>query len=134
MTNYVLDMNIITELLRQNKEIIQKFHALGEEDNQQYLGCPFVYYEIKKGLLAEDKKRKMQVFESIFKSFRWIEYTEADWVLASGLWALRRKAGRPIEDADLLIGVFAFNNNATLVTNNTKDFDLLGVSLEDWSV
>lgn len=127
MTNYVLDTNIISELLKPNEALVTKYFEMSA-NGHIYLGCPVVYYEVKKGLLADDKKQKMRAFETIFMSFRWTEYTEADWVLASGLWALRRKAGRPIEDADLLIGVFALNNNATLVTNNTKDFDLLGIS------
>jgi predicted nucleic acid-binding protein len=33
-----------------------------------------------------------------------------------------------------LIAVFATNRNATLVTDNTKDFDGLGVTLENWRV
>ena len=45
-----------------------------------------------------------------------------------------RKIGKPINDEfDLLIGVTAIENDLTLVTDNTKDFEKLdGIKLENW--
>jgi predicted nucleic acid-binding protein len=48
------------------------------------------------------------------------------------LWAERAKAGRPIEDADLLIAVQAKRLRAILVTDNEKDFDGFDVMVENW--
>jgi tRNA(fMet)-specific endonuclease VapC len=47
-----------------------------------------------------------------------------------------RRIGKPMHDEfDLLIGVTAIENKLTLVTDNTKDFELLeGIKLENWFV
>lgn len=44
-----------------------------------------------------------------------------------------RKAGTPIDDFDLLIGVTSLTHNLIMVTNNTDHFKRIkGISLEDW--
>ncbi len=45
-----------------------------------------------------------------------------------------RKIGKPIHDEfDLLIGVTSIENKLTLVTDNSKDFELLnGIKLDNW--
>jgi tRNA(fMet)-specific endonuclease VapC len=45
-----------------------------------------------------------------------------------------RKAGTPVDDFDLLIGVTSVTHNLTLVTNNTEHFKRIkGINLEDWT-
>jgi tRNA(fMet)-specific endonuclease VapC len=45
-----------------------------------------------------------------------------------------RKAGTPIDDFDLLIGVTSVTHNLTMVTNNTDHFTRIkGIVLEDWT-
>ena len=45
-----------------------------------------------------------------------------------------RKAGTPIDDFDLLIGVTSVTHNLTLVTNNTDHFKRIReIALEDWT-
>lgn len=45
-----------------------------------------------------------------------------------------RKAGNPIDDFDLLIGVTSVNHKLTMVTNNTNHFKRIkGIKLEDWT-
>jgi predicted nucleic acid-binding protein len=96
------------------------------------LGCPMVWHEVRRGLLARDAKAQMALFENLFATFQWQDYTRDDWSLAAEWWAQRRAAGQPIADADLLIAVFAHNRNAALVTDNEKDFADLGVNVENW--
>lgn len=75
----------------------------------------------------------MKRFEELFATFVWQDYTLVDWSLAATLWAQRRTQGIPIGDADLLIGVFAINRDAILITDNEKDFIELGVVVENWT-
>ena len=43
------------------------------------------------------------------------------------------RAGRTLDDADLLIGAIALASKGTLVTNNTSHFeDIPGLRLENW--
>jgi tRNA(fMet)-specific endonuclease VapC len=45
-----------------------------------------------------------------------------------------RKAGIPIDDFDLLIGVTAVNHNLNMVTNNIDHFNRIkGIHIEDWT-
>lgn len=44
-----------------------------------------------------------------------------------------RKAGTPIDDFDLLIGVTSVTHRLTMVTNNIDEFKRInGIDLEDW--
>lgn len=45
-----------------------------------------------------------------------------------------QKAGTPIDDFDLLIGVTSITHKLTMVTNNTNHFKRIrGIKLEDWT-
>lgn len=45
-----------------------------------------------------------------------------------------QKAGTPIDDFDLLIGVTSVTHKLTMVTNNTNHFRKInGIKLEDWT-
>ena len=45
-----------------------------------------------------------------------------------------QKAGTPIDDFDLLIGVTSVTHKLTMVTNNTKHFrQITNINLEDWT-
>lgn len=57
-----------------------------------------------------------------------------DWDEAARIWAERHRTGQGISDPDLLLAALARKWNATLVTNNTRHFEGLGVNLEDWTV
>ncbi|MFA7446062.1 MAG: type II toxin-antitoxin system VapC family toxin [Flavobacteriaceae bacterium] len=45
-----------------------------------------------------------------------------------------QKAGTPVDDFDLLIGVTSVKHNLIMVTNNTKHFkNITNIELEDWA-
>ncbi len=45
-----------------------------------------------------------------------------------------QKAGTPVDDFDLLIGVTSITHKLTMVTNNTSHFKRIsGIKLEDWT-
>ncbi len=131
MTRYVLDTNIVSAYLRGNPLVTAKFRATISPSNL-FLGCPMVWHEIQRGLIAKGATVKLRQFEIMFDEFRWQNYDFQDWSTAANLWAKRQALGKPVADADLLIAVFALNRQAMLVTNNVKDFAELGVTVEDW--
>ena len=131
MTIYVLDTNIISLLIRRDRNVQSQYQLrVGHEDT--VIGCPMVWHETRRGLLAKDAKAQMRRFQSLFASFEWQNYIRDDWSLAADWWAQRRATGRPIPDADLLIAVFAYNRNAILVSDNEKDFDVLSANIDNW--
>lgn len=130
--NYVFDTNIISAIIRSDSKVIARMSSV-IAPSDTILGCPMVWYEARRGLLAKDARSQIRRFEGFFARFQWDNFTPEDWALAADLWTIRRKMGAPIEDADLLIGVFARNRNAILITNNEKDFVALGITIENWT-
>ena len=46
-----------------------------------------------------------------------------------------QKAGTPVDDFDLLIGVTSISHKLIMVTNNTNHFKRIsGIKLEDWTI
>ncbi len=131
MNYFVFDTNIVSGLLKLNPQLMQRLAGIVTPENV-ILGCPVVWYEVRRGLLEKGATVQMRDFEILFSRFVWQHYTLKDWSRATELWVKRRKQGMPVSDADLLIAVFALNRNATLVTNNEKDFAGLGVTVENW--
>jgi tRNA(fMet)-specific endonuclease VapC len=132
MASYVLDTNIVSLILRGDTQVRENFEKIVNPDNI-ILGCPVVWYELRRGLVAKDARRQVRRFEALFATFQWQNLTFRDWSLAATLWAQRRVQGMPVSDADLLIAVFARIRNAILVTNNEKDVVGLGVVIENWT-
>ena len=130
---YALDSNIIARLLKNDDTIYTKYDNVL---NQGSL-CVFpiiVYYEVKRGLLANDAKRKMELFENLCETVFVPEFTMDDAVVASEIYAYRKNRGLPVGDADILIASQCLTRGYTLVTNNTKHFEQIdGLKLEDWT-
>ncbi len=131
MTTYLLDTNILSAIIRREAHTEQRFRQAVADDEMLLLSI-VVFYEVKRGLLKRDAKKQMVTFEHLANQFAWCDTVQADWEQAAQLWAEREKAGRPIEDADLLIAAQAKRLGAILVTDNEKDFDGLGVVIENW--
>lgn len=131
MKRYVFDTNVVSLLLRRDKNIIETMKTK-LQPSDEIIGCPVVWFEVKRGLLAKDAAGQLKRFEQLFATFHWQDFNQEDWELASQLWVKRRNIGKPIEDADLLIGTYAHNRNAILITDNEKDFVDLGFAIENW--
>lgn len=131
MTTFLLDTNILSAILRKETAVEQRFRqAIVDDDN--LLLSVVVYYEIKRGLLKRDARKQMVTFEYLSNQLAWCDVIIEDWELAARLWSERFKHGKPIADADVLIAAQARRLDAILVTDNTKDFDDLGVKTENW--
>ncbi|MBE7474340.1 MAG: PIN domain-containing protein [Anaerolineales bacterium] len=128
---YVLDTNILTGLLRSEPGLISRVDQAAA-DQAEFLLCPVVFYEIMRGLLHRDAKKQMQLFLDYTRGFTSDDFNQADWQQAAHLWADLRRQGRQISDADLLIGVYALQRQAVIITDNQKDFESLGLNTENW--
>jgi tRNA(fMet)-specific endonuclease VapC len=128
-----LDSNVIRDLLRpeKNPQILERY-AQAKQAGSEFTLCPVVYYEVRRGLEKTQATVQLGVFEQLISSWQWRDFERACWGLAALAWSERERAGRPIGDADLLIGIHAKANGATLVTENVGHFDSLGVAVENW--
>jgi tRNA(fMet)-specific endonuclease VapC len=128
---YLLDTNILSGLLRSEPGLVARIDQAAA-DQAEFLLCPLVFYEIVRGLHHRDAKMQLQLFLEYVKGFTWDDFNQADWQQAASLWADLRRQGRQISDADLLIGVYALQRQAAIITDNQKDFENLGVTIENW--
>lgn len=130
MARYVFDTNIFTAILRQEPLIAQRLAKV--DAAAEFLLCPLVFYEVQRGLLHRDAKRQLAFFMSYAATFIWDDFNQTDWRQAAQVWAELRRQGRLVEDPDLLIGVYAAQRQAVVITDNEKDFALLGIPTENW--
>ena len=132
MARFVLDTNVVSQILRRNATALANLQESAERDDDLFM-CPVVFYELWRGLRYRTANRQLTELQAFSRTLQWVEYDRVMWEDAAGLWADQRRRGRPCDDADLLIAAFARRLRATLVTNNTADFVDLGLPVVDWT-
>lgn len=131
MARLVLDSDTITYILQGRPQVLARLAAAVEANVEIYL-CPVVYFEVRRGLLHKQPKKRLREFDALAGRLVWGEVERPIWDAAARAWARVRSSGRPHDDdADLLIAAFTRHLRATLVTNNTSDFAHLGVALQN---
>jgi predicted nucleic acid-binding protein len=130
---YVLDTNIITYYLKGNKKILDRVDQEAMNDN--IFIPPFVYFEVKKWLIAVNSKIKLQAFEKLFEKYG-IDAIEKETLdLSLSIYIKLRQNGITIDDGDLLIAAYCIQNNYILVTNNQKHFEKIdNIQVVNWAI
>lgn len=114
---YFLDANIISYIIKQVPSVLTRLQDLVRNDAS--IKIPIIaYYEVKRGLLANNASSKLAVFDTQIKQLGLVPMTESTFEYAAQIYAHLKQAGSIIEDADLFIGASALENNAILITNN----------------
>ena len=119
---YGLDSDIISYMLKDNKDVLQKFGKLIDEDNF-YCIPPDVYYEVKRGLTEKKANKKLQEFYALYSDSIQKEMTTEMWEKAVDIWVRLKSMGRLIGDGDIFIAAFCIINGYTLITNNIKHYE-----------
>ena len=127
------DTNIVSYYLKGNKQVVERLDSEAENDN--ILIPFFVYFEIKKWLMALDSKNKLSAFDEMFEEFGASMIDRETFDLALSIYIKLRKAGITVDDGDLLIAAYCILNNHTLVTNNERHFkSIAGLQVVNWAV
>jgi len=130
---YALDTNIITYYLKGNEKIQDIIDK--EAENENIVIPPFVYFEVKKWLLAVNSKNKLQAFEELCKEYGIDSITKETLDITLSIYIKLRKSGITVDDGDLLIAAYCIQNNYTLVSNNLKHFEKIeGIQIANWTV
>ena len=131
---YALDSNIISYMLRDDDTVYSRYDDAVTGGDKCVIPL-IVYYEVRRGLISHLSFKKMMVFEKLCADLDIVLLNLYDIDAAAEIYADLRRAGSPIDDADLLIAAQAAANGYTLVTHNTRHFDgVAGLATEDWTI
>ena len=133
MTTLVLDSNIISYLLNGDQEIANKYRKESIK-GFDFVLTPIVCYEIKRWLIANHAKNKLNAFEDLVSSWEiGPSFNNDVWATAVKIYIALRKNGTPIGDGDIFIAAYCLVHNYTLITNNESHFKhITNLKIKNW--
>lgn len=126
---YLLDTNVIIEILRGNNGVISKIETIGQSN---CFISEISIAELFFGAVRSNNPKNFQDIKTIEQEFSVLPIRPAFRKYAESRNQLRQK-GTPIDHMDLFIASVALFNDMTLVSHNTKHFERIeGLNLADW--
>lgn len=131
MTRYMLDTNIISDLIRNPQGKAAKRIAKVGEDN--ICTSIIVAAELRYGCVKNGSKRLLKAVEDLLGEIAVLPLDVPADTEYGGIRAALEAAGKPIGGNDLLIAAHAYATGATIVTANTGEFKRArGLKVENW--
>ena len=131
MTSYMLDTNIISDLIRNPQGKAAKRIAKVGEDN--ICTSVIVAAELRYGCAKSGSKRLLKAVEDLLGEISVLPFDVPADTEYGGIRAELEAAGKPIGGNDLLIAAHAYATGATIVTANTDEFKRIrGLNVENW--
>ena len=131
MTRYMLDTNIIADLIRNPQGKAAKRVAKVGEDN--ICTSIIVAAELRYGCAKSGSKRLLKAVEDLLGEIDVLPFdvpADADY---GGIRSELEAAGKKIGSNDLLIAAHAYATGAMIVTTNTDEFKRIrGLKVENW--
>ena len=132
MSVYILDSNIISFYIRQEKPIVDKVQETLLAGHQVLVG-PIAYYEVKRGLQAINATKRLREFAALCKVLGVGKLDNSLLDYASDIYCELRQKKQTVEDADILTAALCIKHDFILVTNNTEHFEnISGLRYCDW--
>lgn len=131
MTRYMLDTNIISDLIRNPQGKAAKRIAKVGEDN--ICTSIIVAAELRYGCAKSGSDRLLKVVEDLLGEIDILPLEIPADSEYGGIRAELEAAGRPIGGNDLLIAAHAYATGAIIVTANADEFKRVrGLKVENW--
>ena len=131
MKKYLIDTNTCIFFIKGNYDLKKKFEKVNIDN---CFISEITLAELKFGVENSERKEKNQIALDNFVSGIKVVPIFHSLDLYAKEKARLRKAGTPIDDFDILIGVTSVTHNLIMVTNNTREFvRIKGINLEDWT-
>ncbi len=131
MTQYMLDTNIISELIRNPQGRAAKRIAKAGEAN--ICTSIIVAAELRYGCAKSGSKRLLKAVEDLLGEINVLPFDAPADAEYGGIRAELEAAGKPIGSNDLLIAAHACATGATIVTANADEFKRIrGLKVENW--
>ena len=128
---YLLDTNICIYAMNGNVGVLKKFRDAGREAMAvSSLAMSEMAFGVAKSQRIAENTAALKRFHAGLRVLPWDD--SAMWIYGEHFFRLQ-KAGRKIGEVDLLLACQALALNATMVTNNTREFERIeGLKLENW--
>jgi tRNA(fMet)-specific endonuclease VapC len=131
VTRYMLDTNIISDLIRNPQGRAAKRIAKVGEDT--ICTSIIVAAELRYGCAKSGSKRLLQAVEDLLGELNVLSFDVPADAEYGGIRSELEAAGKPIGGNDLLIAAHACATGATIVTANTDEFKRVrGLNVENW--
>jgi tRNA(fMet)-specific endonuclease VapC len=131
LTKYMLDTNIISDLIRNPQGKAARRVAKAGEDN--ICTSIIVAAELRYGCAKSGSKRLLQAVEDLLGEISVLPFDVPSDAEYGGIRFELEAAGKPIGSNDLLIAAHAYATGATIVTANVNEFKRIrGLKVENW--
>ncbi len=131
MTRYLLDTNIISDLIRQPQGRVGK--RIAEIGDRQILTSVIVAAELRYGCRKANSARLSATVEALLFEIETIPFDEAASRAYADLRAAFEVRGQPIGGNGMLIAAQALALGCVMVTANTDEFARVdGLEVENW--
>lgn len=129
LQKFLLDTNVIIEVLRGNNDIITKIETIGQDN---CFISEITIAELLYGAVRGNKEKNFRDVELIEQEFEVLPIRPAYRTYAEIRNRLRQN-GTPVDHMDLFVASVALHNDMILVSHNTKHFlRIEGLKLADW--
>lgn len=131
--DYLLDTNILTAILKQNPQAIEKRRECNLQGDRLFISC-ITYFESEGGLLAVNATKKLAMLENLCSNDIQVLFLEEIEIIhiASRIYADLRRKGTPIQFPDILIAATGMYHQMILVSNDSDMLRIDGLTLENW--
>lgn len=131
MTRYLLDTNIISELIRNPQGKAAKH--IGKAGEDRICTSIIVAAELRYGCAKRGSNRLLRAVEDLLAELDVLPFDSPSDAEYGTIRAELETAGKPIGGNDLLIAAHARAIGATVVTANTDEFRRIrGLKVENW--
>lgn len=131
MTRYLLDTNIISDLIRNPRgKTAERIAAIGEDSICTSI---IVAAELRYGCAKNGSKRLLKAVEDVLGEIEVLPLDSPSDLNYGRIRSELEVAGTPIGSNDLLIAAHAYATGATVVTANDDEFRRVrGLRVENW--
>ena len=131
MTHYMLDTNIISDLIKNPQGKAAKQIAKVGED--AICTSIIVSAELRYGCAKSGSQRLLRAVEELLGEITILPFDAPADAQYGAIRAELEAAGKPIGGNDMLIAAHAYASGVTLVTGNTGEFKRIrGLKVENW--
>jgi len=133
MPNYVIDTNIISQLIKNPSASVKDRLKTVLDTGGVLFTSEAVRYEIERGLRKKEATKQLEIFHRrVVPVFSIVAVDWPTWDAAADLWVYATNNGRQLADVDLLVVALAIRLDAILVSADRDYSAFPSVKTENW--